>query len=70
MPHQLIQTEDGSITLYVPELNEHYHSVHGAIQESIHIFIRAGLDFYLTSRNIGRPPKSRCLFWKPVSEPG
>ena len=49
MPHQLIQTEDGSITLYVPELNEHYHSVHGAIQESIHIFIRAGLDFYLTS---------------------
>ena len=39
MPHQLIQTEDGSITLYVPELNEHYHSVHGAIQESIHIFI-------------------------------
>lgn len=37
MPHQLIQTEDGSITLYVPELNEHYHSVHGAIQESIHI---------------------------------
>ena len=67
MPHQLIQTEDGSITLYVPELNEHYHSVHGAIQESIHIFIRAGLDFY---RNIGRPPKSRCLFWKPVSEPG
>ena len=55
MPHQLIQTEDGSITLYVPELNEHYHSVHGAIQESIHIFIRAGLDFYLTSPE-HRPP--------------
>lgn len=47
MTHRLIQTEDGSITLYVPELNEHYHSVHGAIQESLHIFIRAGLDFYL-----------------------
>ena len=55
MPHQSIQTEDGSITLYVPELNEHYHSVHGAIQESIHIFIRAGLDFYLTSPE-HRPP--------------
>lgn len=46
MPHQLIPTEDGSVTLYVPELNEHYHSVHGAIQESIHIFIRAGIDYY------------------------
>lgn len=46
MPHQFIQTEDGSTTLYVPELNEHYHSVHGAIQESRHIFIRAGIDFY------------------------
>ena len=62
MPHQLIQTEDGSITLYVPELNEHYHSVHGAIQESIHIFIRAGLDFYLSSvitvwKNIRYRPK-------------
>lgn len=49
MAHQLIRTEDGSTTLYVPELNEHYHSVHGAIQESMHIFIRAGLDFYLTT---------------------
>ncbi|MCE5205603.1 MAG: tRNA (5-methylaminomethyl-2-thiouridine)(34)-methyltransferase MnmD [Porphyromonadaceae bacterium] len=36
-------TEDGSHTLYVPELNEHYHSTHGAIQESTHIFIREGL---------------------------
>ncbi len=36
-------TEDGSHTLFVPTLNEHYHSVHGAIQESKHIFIDAGL---------------------------
>lgn len=47
MPHQFIQTEDGSITLYVPELHEHYHSIHGAIQESMHIFIRAGIGFYV-----------------------
>jgi tRNA U34 5-methylaminomethyl-2-thiouridine-forming methyltransferase MnmC len=39
-----ILTEDGSSTLFVPELNEHYHSVHGAVQESMHIFIRAGYD--------------------------
>ena len=36
-------SEDGSSTLYRPDLDEHYHSVHGAIQESMHIFIDAGL---------------------------
>ncbi|MDO5663774.1 MAG: tRNA (5-methylaminomethyl-2-thiouridine)(34)-methyltransferase MnmD [Bacteroidia bacterium] len=36
-------TKDGSHTLFVPELNEHYHSTHGAIQESMHVFIDAGL---------------------------
>lgn len=36
-------TADGSATLYVPALNEHYHSHHGARQESAHVFIRAGL---------------------------
>jgi len=36
-------TADGSSTLFVPELNEHYHSVHGALQESKHVFIEAGL---------------------------
>lgn len=55
MAHLLIQTEDGSPTLYVPELNEHYHSVHGAIQESQHIFIRAGIDYYLPHLTEGAP---------------
>jgi tRNA U34 5-methylaminomethyl-2-thiouridine-forming methyltransferase MnmC len=41
---QLVITEDGSHTIYIPELDEHYHSVHGAIQESEHIFIRSGYD--------------------------
>jgi len=36
-------TEDGSHTLFVPSLDEHYHSVNGAIQESTHVFINAGL---------------------------
>ena len=36
-------TEDGSTTLYRPDLDEHYHSIHGAIQESMHVFIEAGL---------------------------
>lgn len=42
---ELIVTEDGSHTLFVPEINEHYHSVHGAIQESDFIFIKSGLDY-------------------------
>lgn len=37
-------TADGSHTLFVPQLNEHYHSVNGAVQESMHVFIDAGLS--------------------------
>ena len=48
---QTVLTEDGSHTLYVPELDEHYHSVHGAVQESNHVFIKTGFhasDFETT----------------------
>lgn len=38
-------TEDGSQTVYLPELDEHYHSIHGAISESMHIYIEQGLLF-------------------------
>lgn len=38
-------TDDGSHTLYVPEMDEHYHSTHGAIQESMHVYIDAGLRY-------------------------
>jgi tRNA U34 5-methylaminomethyl-2-thiouridine-forming methyltransferase MnmC len=37
-------TADGSPTLFVPELNEHYHSTNGAIQESRHVYIEAGFN--------------------------
>jgi tRNA U34 5-methylaminomethyl-2-thiouridine-forming methyltransferase MnmC len=40
---EIKQTADGSLTLYVPEIDEHYHSVNGAVQESEHVFIDAGL---------------------------
>lgn len=40
---KLEQTADGSYTLYVPELDEHYHSIKGALTESQHIFIDMGL---------------------------
>lgn len=44
-------TEDGSHTLFIPGLNETYHSSHGAIQESIHVFIDAGLK-YINNKEI------------------
>lgn len=44
---ELYITEDGSPTLYNAELGEHYHSRHGAVQESQHIFIEAGLKHRL-----------------------
>jgi tRNA U34 5-methylaminomethyl-2-thiouridine-forming methyltransferase MnmC len=43
MDRQLFITEDGSHSIIIPELNVSYHSRHGAIQESTHIFIEAGL---------------------------
>lgn len=38
-----LQTGDGSHSLFVPSLNETYHSRHGALQESRHVFIEMGL---------------------------
>ena len=51
MKVQPIQTDDGSHSLFVPELEEHYHSTKGAIQESKHVFIEAGFNF-LKNNNI------------------
>jgi tRNA U34 5-methylaminomethyl-2-thiouridine-forming methyltransferase MnmC len=43
---KLIQTEDGSSSLFLPELNETYHSFHGALGESQHVFIHMGLEHW------------------------
>lgn len=47
MERQVITTKDGSHSIAIPELLVTYHSVHGAIQESRHVFIEAGLNFLL-----------------------
>ncbi len=39
----LTKTADGSNTLFNESIGEHYHSAHGALQESKHVFIDAGL---------------------------
>jgi len=38
-------TSDGSHTLFLPELNEHYHSTFGALQEAKLVFIQNGLHY-------------------------
>jgi tRNA U34 5-methylaminomethyl-2-thiouridine-forming methyltransferase MnmC len=43
-PPQIELTADGSHTLFLPELDERYHSVNGAIQESMHVYIQAGFN--------------------------
>ena len=43
---KLLKTADGSHTIHLPDLDETYHSIHGAIQESRHVFIEAGLKHY------------------------
>lgn len=44
MERRVISTADGSSTVSIPEMNVTYHSTHGAIQESLHVFIQAGLN--------------------------
>ncbi|MFO7617841.1 MAG: tRNA (5-methylaminomethyl-2-thiouridine)(34)-methyltransferase MnmD [Bacteroidales bacterium] len=45
MTERTIQlTADGSHTIFVPQLGEHYHSIHGSIAESLHVFIENGLN--------------------------
>ncbi len=41
---QLITTADGSHSFYIADLDETYHSKHGAIQEAYHVFIKNGFD--------------------------
>lgn len=48
----LTTTHEGSHTLFVPQLNEYYHSIHGAVQESMHVFIQAGLQKVLENEHL------------------
>jgi tRNA U34 5-methylaminomethyl-2-thiouridine-forming methyltransferase MnmC len=44
MKREIQITADGSTSIFIPELNEGYHSKHGAIQEAYHVFIKNGLE--------------------------
>lgn len=43
-----VTTADGSKTLYNADIGECYHSKHGAVQESKHVFVNMGLDYFLS----------------------
>lgn len=47
--NKITLTADGSNTLYNESIGEHYHSKHGALQESKHVFIDAGLKHAISS---------------------
>lgn len=52
MKREIIVTGDGSKTIHLPELNENYHSHHGALQEAMHVFIQHGLEFKKEARKL------------------
>ena len=55
MQRNIITTSDGSKTIQIEEWNEQYHSIHGAIQEANHVFLKHGLLFY--SELVSESPK-------------
>ena len=49
--NKIIITNDGSPTLMSGRFGETYHSTHGAIQESEHVFLKSGLQHWLVNGN-------------------
>lgn len=46
MNRKIITTSDGSKTIQIQDWDEQYHSIHGAIQEANHVFLKHGLLFH------------------------
>ena len=45
-------TEDGSHTVAIPSMHVTYHSIYGAVQESMHVYIETGLLYFINHNNI------------------
>jgi len=56
---QLIQTADGSNTIFNSEIGENYHSKHGALQESQHVFLKSGLQYFLSVKEASEEPQQQ-----------
>ena len=50
---KIIKTDDGSDTLYNKKLDETYHSLHGSVTESKHVYINAGLSSVIDENSKG-----------------
>lgn len=50
---KIVTTADGSKTIYNSAVGENYHSRHGALQESKHVFLNSGLKYYLDTYSTG-----------------
>jgi tRNA U34 5-methylaminomethyl-2-thiouridine-forming methyltransferase MnmC len=55
---EIVTTSDGSHTVWSRTLNETYHSIHGAVQESMHVFLQNGLEHYWKKHQ----EKHICIF--------
>ena len=58
MKKTIIQTDDGSPSIFVEELKETYHSRNGAVTESDYVYIRKGMQFWTENK----PEKSLQVF--------
>jgi tRNA U34 5-methylaminomethyl-2-thiouridine-forming methyltransferase MnmC len=63
---KLVETADGSNTIYNPQVGENYHSKHGALQESRHVFVNSGLLYFLESA-LAKSPPAEETFDKTIS---
>jgi len=53
---EIVKTADGSNTIYNAEVGENYHSKHGALQESRHVFVNSGLRYFLDRKQAVQAP--------------
>ena len=52
MKLEIIDTLDGSQTIYLPDMDEQYHSIKGAITESNYVYIEKGFLFHKSKKPI------------------
>src|SRR5690606_11624668 len=48
---EIVKTADGAFTFFNSEVGEHYHSKHGALQESKHVFLSSGLQYFQSKQD-------------------
>lgn len=60
MQRNLIVTKDGSHSVAVPEWKASYHSLYGAVNESLHVFIESGLKHWFNQQTAA----SRCVIFE------